>query len=780
MLFNEFNPTKVRQPRGPDIAIPEGFDGLGAAFGIANRNGNWGWQYQRMTISDRADLARSALGILGPDAATKVITESGRSGRAAGIGAQTVREANPGDPVADMGEREVSRVLDMARADASANPDKWKAIDLTDEGIAARVTQRQIEQDNEETAIVSMMPKGSGLATLVAEIGSAASDPRTLPLMLLGGGGGSILKIIGREAGLNTLAEGVTFADRKATAERLGKPAPDLVDSLAIAAIGGAAFGAAFEGIARGAHYFMGRSAIPKAFADSPVLAEDAISAAEQAMHAGKDPLAAIKAAMRDTPEPREPLIPQDTPMPKEPGPVVGGVDPIKTLPIRNADQPMEVATINKMADAAIAQADDSKHSKPLTQFFRKSGKPTKAQIAKAEREGQAPPSERASNQIHPDGPIAAELKAQDITPRSHPGLFSRRGRKDIDNFVASEMEESFPGIIDATRTPYGSDYLDRQGLLDLLIRDANGDASWLRSRADVMAIQRAADDAVRAIEEGSSAVDNFVSGAKAPDGFFVDLNAYHFDQDGDVRIEADLDAYVAQKGIRLSARDRAEILGELQSRGGDGAFLVERSVERDFSGAERQTAQMEANDGKDPFADSGGTQAGDPGARPEAFGQPEPVGGKSGDGGTGDAQPYSFERTSAGQQAVTPGVAPITARDRLEASQRAPMGRSGAREPDSQIGGLFDPNDKARSDMFDDPAGPKAQPIQTQISNDFRDMIDEGNDFPVGVEDADGNWSGLTKADGTPLRTASAALDYLDEGDNFSARIDLCGKGPA
>ena len=80
---------------------------------------------------------------------------------------------------------------------------------------------------------------------------------------------------------------------------------------------------------------------------------------------------------------------------------------------------------------------------------------------------------------------------------------------------------------------------------------------------------------------------------------------------------------------------------------------------------------------------------------------------------------------------------------------------------------------------MFDDPAGPKAAPLLEQQTADVRDVIAQGNDFPTGFE-KDGVWSGLTKADGTPIKTASAALKYMDESDMFSARIDLCGKGPA
>ena len=91
------------------------------------------------------------------------------------------------------------------------------------------------------------------------------------------------------------------------------------------------------------------------------------------------------------------------------------------------------------------------------------------------------------SLQIHPEGTAASELRAMGITNKTYPGLFSKKGRKDLDNLVASEMEDMFPGITDAAGLADDGRYLDPNGLYALIARDAEGDSSWLRTRKDVM-----------------------------------------------------------------------------------------------------------------------------------------------------------------------------------------------------------------------------------------------------------------------------------------------------
>ena len=81
-------------------------------------------------------------------------------------------------------------------------------------------------------------------------------------------------------------------------------------------------------------------------------------------------------------------------------------------------------------------------------------------------------------------------------------------------------------------------------------------------------------------------------------------------------------------------------------------------------------------------------------------------------------------ELTPAGQQSLIPGVEPITARDRLQAKANAPL-KARPRGSDTEIGGLFDPNDPSRFDLFDlVPTG--------------RTFNDEGDEVPLVVSRAD------------------------------------------
>lgn len=95
---------------------------------------------------------------------------------------------------------------------------------------------------------------------------------------------------------------------------------------------------------------------------------------------------------------------------------------------------------------------------------------------------------------------------------------------------------------------------------------------------------------------------------------------------------------------------------------------------------------------------------------------------GAAGDGSTtasggGQAEGLIVERTSAGFQGLFEGVAPITDRQRLAQRAAAPMGAGRARRDDTQIGGLFDPNDPGRFDLFD------AVPIGRGFDAEGREM---------------------------------------------------------
>jgi len=103
-------------------------------------------------------------------------------------------------------------------------------------------------------------------------------------------------------------------------------------------------------------------------------------------------------------------------------------------------------------------------------------------------------------------------------------------------------------------------------------------------------------------------------------------------------------------------------------------------------------------------------------------------------------------ERTSAGEQSLFDGIEPITERSRLDQRMSQPLGRGGAQPDDSQIGGLFDPNDPSRFDLFD------AVPVA-------RGFDDEGNEIAV-------------------VKSRADLAAELDADDEAVAVLDLCVKG--
>ena len=103
-------------------------------------------------------------------------------------------------------------------------------------------------------------------------------------------------------------------------------------------------------------------------------------------------------------------------------------------------------------------------------------------------------------------------------------------------------------------------------------------------------------------------------------------------------------------------------------------------------------------------------------------------------------------ERTSAGEQSLFDGIEPITERTRLDQRMSQPLGRSGAQPNDSQIGGLFDPNDPSRFDLFD------AVPVG-------RGFDSEGNEIAV-------------------VKSRADLAAELDADDEAVAVLDLCVKG--
>lgn len=710
------------------------FDGgLSAATSKTMLETNANLRLQREEGEESTSVTKEAIKRIGEADALALLKEKGL--------APPMLETLQGGDLLRYNDQARAALLEEARSRAAADPAAWEGVDLSDEGMKARVDERLRAEHEDATSALDAMTSGRGITELVGGMVGMTADIRNLPFLFMGGGSGSILSVMAREAAINVAAEAVTLPSQFEMAKRLDVPDPDVVSQLGIAAGAGAVLGGAISGIGRALEYYRGRQAISVPDGAPAGRIEAGIQAVDDAIANGENPLVAVQRVMRDLPDvpppPREPLIPAEMP------PQVAEVA-----------QPAPDATTEAQAfDQVIAdaRAADAKASRPLIQMLRGKG---------------------STYKIHPDGEFGKELKAMGVNAKSFPGLFSKSGRRELDNLVASDMEQAFPGIIDATGTQRGADYLDRQGLLDLIRREANGDSSWLQTRQEVMQLERMAAEAD--LPSGKP-VDDFLALDRADDGFFVDLNQRDFDPSTDVDawnadMEVRFNDWIEQRGFRLLDDEREEIITELRQRGGDAEYLVERAFERE---RDDFTAEMkDAKDGFIPFGDPGeaqGRMAARSGADP--FG-PEPAAASGGAGRTPAPERASTEQTVAGEQFIAPGTerraAPtgMTERARAEMQARAQQSKirrlDQTRVEDDPVG-LFT---QAQRDMFDDPAGPQAREWQLSIADDLRTQIERDGDAMVDM------------GDGTGSRSMTEILNEMDADDEFSAILDLCGKG--
>lgn len=746
-FLNDYDPAKVQPRRGPDLRPTGLLTGIGATTSTMMRDTNANFLRQREVIRERDGTATQAAERLGMDKIRPLLEERNRRATESGMASQLVDiPDDPAEAARLLGPNGSKAILDLAREQAKASPDAWKDLDLTDEGVEARVTARRVAEDEDEAQIRALMPSYGGLADLIGGVIGAAADVRNIPFMF-GGGGGSFLKVIGREAMLGAAAETVTLPSQFATAKELDKPDPSVPEALAFGAIGGAVLGGAAEGVSRGLAYYRGRQATPPG--PNPAIREAAVGAAEDAMVAGENPLRAVQEIMRleplvlNNPLPREPLIP---------GPVPGGVAPITTESLPSLPgQPRTIAEVVQQTEEAVASAtlDETVRGEDPQPPRRKGPKPQSLKDFVTKSGGIWKGDDRG------------DLKALEYR---RPGFLknSRIVRSTAgDNGGGRTLDEMREAAAEAGYLPVNSTVND---FIDLLTEDIRG-TRRIYAEADM----RAADEIQaqeRMAEEATRPADDFIAGARAEGGFFVDRDAYDFDGGtGDAGIAQDFAAYLERDwpNVRFTEAEKAEMLGELQQRGGEAEFLVERVLEREADYFDRPASEADDYGTYDPeeyarYLDQAG---GVPGAGGEGLGRPEQDAIAARGGPAGAGRDLGTERTAAGEQYLAPGIAPITTRQRLEQQQNAPLG-GGVREADSQIGGLFDPGAKARMDLFDDPTGPKARVVQDAMAADMRDKI-EVEDFTVDL--------------GEGPRSVSSLLDELEGDDEFGAILDACGK---
>lgn len=290
---------------------------------------------------------------------------------------------------------------------------------------------------------------------------------------------------------------------------------------------------------------------------------------------------------------------------------------------------------------------------------------------------------------------------------------------------------------------------------LDLVARDVNGEK--IVSVNDVE-LQGAWNDYYRDLEyrkmraDGVDVDGDFARAREAarsqPGDHYVDPDLAYFDnpeaQAGDVRayVEGRVRRYLDdhfRAGV-FSEDEIREVVDDLSRNGGDMEIAFEDMALREYDDMLR--LEQEYDDGlSPPFPDEDGagqtrSDASDAGGRGYT-GAVEEAGSAAGRSGQGRASPddpvwtvseaqqrtslpgrdldpeldiaadeaiadfaRQFEVTPEGEQTLIDGVEPVTQRDRLQALQNALLD-GGARTDDSQIGGLFDLNERKIDDLF-------------------------------------------------------------------------------
>jgi hypothetical protein len=716
----------TRPAQGADIAPPTNLEGFGASTRLTWQESDVFMQRRRQESVASDTLAEQAIPLLGEEGMRPIIEDFNRRSTELGLPERVIPEgASPSEIISRLGSNGSKVVLDAARAAAEANPGQWAGLDVSDETLQQTLTERRAAEQKADSDILALSPNPLRNALLGGVAGSAI-DPVNIALMPFGGGVGSLWRGMLAEGALGAAAEVIQHPARKRVAEELNLPAPDILESLTYGALGGALLGGAIDVIPRGIRalrYVAQMQKVPALPRRDDITSEGAVRAAETAIDNGKNPLDAVAEVLRRTPEqapPRDPLI--LSPEMREPAP------PAPEGPVLLSDLAPTTTARERRAKG------DPRY--PIIQAFKRSGG------------------------IDPTSDFASELRARDVTAKSHPGLFKKGGLTRADALPGSEWTDSFPGFNSIIDPQTG--YLDRNGLIDLIDRELRGiDSNGNPLTTDLR--ERAAAREARTPEEA------LLDAEPAEGGFFVERDPFTEDVIWDAKVEAGFDAYLkdAWPGVRFLRREIDEMKATLAQHGGDAEYLVSRVLERDLDEAERAIIEGGQNARETVPYD-----AAFDGPRGGVAGAAGPSAGGPGQGRAGEGGAFQLETTQAGQQSVIPGtrendVARQAAlRAKREAEVRALQSkqrRLNQVRVEDEVDGLFA---QKQGDIFDDLMSPAAQKA---MDADLAAIRAEGNLEVAAVAD-----------DGRALNSIDDILGEIDDTDTLLREFDLCRFGPA
>ena len=253
-------PPKIKA-NAPQEDLPTWGEGLMAAGSSAQLENDSNFVAARRRIGVRDDMARDVVPRLGMDQIRPIIEERNAKAIEQGMPSQVVEIPDTvEEAVALLGPNFASKAIEMARSAAEADPDAWADIDLSDEAIETQTNERLRAEYEDAQQILEMMPGGRAAAEFVGGMVGITADVKNLPFLALGGGGGSIARVMGREAAINMGAEAAFLPSQFEMAERLGIPDPSVASQLAMAAGAGAILGGGVAAAQRGWSYYKGRN----------------------------------------------------------------------------------------------------------------------------------------------------------------------------------------------------------------------------------------------------------------------------------------------------------------------------------------------------------------------------------------------------------------------------------------------------------------------------------------------------------------------------------------
>lgn len=713
----------------PAVDLPTWGQGLMAAGSSAQLENDSNFVAARRRIAVRDDMAQQVVPRLGMEQIRPLIEARNAKAIAQGMPSQVVEMPdNVEDAVSLMGPNFSSKAIEMAREAAAADPEAWADVDLSDEAIENQTNERLRAEHEDAQQILEMMPGGRASAEFIGGMAGITADVKNLPFLALGGGGGSIARVMGREAAINMGAEAAFLPAQYEMAERLDIPDPSVAAQLAMAAGAGSILGGAMTAAQRGWTYYRGRNRTTPIGRMDDLESQIMVDKTEDILTSDTaQPFEQINRLVQEAGEAaQEPPFRLENPInPERP-------------PLLPSDPPDAITAATATTDAP--------------------------QTASAPKKPQAPRPTSLKSFVVRQGGIWKGDDAGEIAAMEYrrPGFTKKELLKTSaagDNGGGLRVDEMRERAVEQGYLPEGATIND---FLDALDGDVRG-TGRVYSQADGAAVEewRIFDG------EGDTGARADYEAMQPEEGrFFIDRDSYEFGGNPEADIEQVVRHWMDDEGWGdiLTPDEQREVIGALQERGGDPEYLVERVLEREVEYVESPNTSNDV-----PWPDQPGTEVGRPAGNGDGRSELEPEQARS--GGTDDAggpEPSrQAERTAAGEQTLIDGVAPVSERQRLELQQSAAL-RGGNAAADV---GLFDVGARSQMDMFSDPAAPEARAMQDTIAQDMKDQIEADGDFDLEIETPDG---------GKRIMSAKGLLDYLDEGDAFAARIELCGRGPA